>query len=114
MTDTSITNNSNVGYTPAACCCARYHTVGTNAGDWYLGAGGEMSMIVALRDDINTKLTQISAIYSTDCVNSLANNRHWSSTESSTWHAYVVDTDNGDIHNYTKGNNYYVIAMLTY
>lgn len=35
QTDTSITNESGSGYAPAACCCYRYHTLGTQAGDWY-------------------------------------------------------------------------------
>jgi hypothetical protein len=29
LTDTTIENNSAANYTPAACCCARYHTLGT-------------------------------------------------------------------------------------
>jgi len=114
MTDTSITNNSDENYAPAACCCARYHTVGTNAGDWYLGAGGEMSMIVALRNDINTKLAQISAIYSTDCVTSLASHYYWSSTAYDSYNAYYVYTYNGAIGSNYKSIGYYVVAMITY
>jgi len=29
LTDTTIENSSAANYTPAACCCARYHTLGT-------------------------------------------------------------------------------------
>ena len=41
-TDPKIEANGGKGYAPAAQTCWRYHTPGTNQGDWYLPAGGEM------------------------------------------------------------------------
>ena len=113
-TDTSITNESGAGYAPAACCCDRYHTVGTNAGDWYLGASGEMCMIIVQKTAINTKLAQIAAVYSTDCMSSLAANYYWSSTEYNSNCAYYVSAYFGGIGYYYKDNNYIVVAMLAY
>ena len=55
QTDTSITNMCDNNYAPAACCCARYHTLGTQAGDWYLGACGEQTMILTYKTKINEK-----------------------------------------------------------
>ena len=70
-TASTITNNSGANYAPAACCCARYHTLGTQAGDWYLGACGEMCMILAKRTVITTKLAAIKTVYPNDCISSL-------------------------------------------
>ena len=113
-TDTTITNESGAGYAPAACCCDRYHTVGTNAGDWYLGASGEMCMIIVQKTAINSKLAQIAAVYSTDCMSSLAANNYWSSTEYSSNLAYRVNAYAGGINRGNKYDNYYVVAMLAY
>ena len=112
QTASTITNNGNPGYSPAACCCARYHTNGTNAGDWYLGAAGEMAMIITNLKAINTKLGLINAQYSTHCISSLLANYYWSSTECSSNDTYYVLTDDGRIDDYYKDTSYYVVALL--
>ena len=54
---------SNSGYTetihPAAQCCWRYHTVGTNQGDWYLPSAGELGYLAARWKAINTSIAKI-------------------------------------------------------
>lgn len=51
----AIIDSSNSGYFPAACCCWRYHTLGTNQGDWYLPALGELGYcFVTLKKIQNT------------------------------------------------------------
>lgn len=40
-----ILNSFEKGYYPAACSCWRYHTVGTDQGEWYLPAAGEMGYL---------------------------------------------------------------------
>jgi len=113
-TATSITNNSGANYAPAACCCARYHTLGTQAGDWYLGACGEMCMILAKKTDINAKLAAINAIYPNYCISSLVNSYYWSSTEYSRYNAYTVNTNYGYVYYYGKNDSYNVLAMFTF
>ena len=113
QTASTITNTSDPGYSPAACCCARYHTNGTNAGDWYLGAAGEMAMIITNLAAINAKLTQINAIYSSYCISSLDAYCYWSSTESNSVGTYYVDTEIGYIDLDIKDNSYCVVAMFT-
>lgn len=117
LTDTTIENSSAANYTPAACCCARYHTLGTQAGDWYLGACGELCQILINKTNINTKLAAISAIYSVDSINSLLNNYLWTSTESGGNIVYRINTTNAYLTCYDyfgKKNNSYVIALLQY
>ena len=114
QTSISITNNYNNYYTPAACCCWRYHTLGTNQGDWYLGSCGEMGVIVEKRNEINIKLAEINTIYDNDCINFLNNNRYWTSTEYDSKNIYFIRTDDGRVMSNTKNSDYYVIAILQY
>jgi len=109
----SITDNSGANYAPAACCCARYHTLGTQAGDWYLGACGEMCMILAKKTDINAKLAAINTIYPNYCVSSLVSSHLWSSTEYSGNNAYYVYTGNGRVSYGSKNYSSNVLAMFT-
>ena len=114
-TSTTIINNKDdVDYAPAACCCARYHTIGTQAGDWYLGACGEMSMITVLKPQINNKLTQIATQYPNNCIRSLSNDYYWTSTEYGNNSIYSVNTNTGLINYIPKGSNIYVVAILTF
>lgn len=57
-----IENNGNAGYSPAACCCWRYHTEGTNQGDWYLPAEGELGYVLARVKKIDKMLNMIGKL----------------------------------------------------
>ena len=115
QTDSTITNNGDTGYSPAACCCARYHTLGTSAGDWYLGAAGEISMIIVLKPEINAKLQQISAVYPTNCIyGTLAGGTYWTSTEYSRNLLFGIQTNGGSVDTANKNINCRVLAMLNY
>jgi len=118
QTDEYIDNNTNNSSAPAACCCWRYHTLGTQQGDWYLGAAGEMCMILAKKIDINTKLALISAVYPNDCISSLADDKYWTCTEYGGQHVYSINTDTAwlGISYYSKSTygNFNTIALLQY
>lgn len=62
-TATSITNQNEAGYSPAACACWRYHTPGTSQGDWYLPACGELGYFASRFDMINMTLLEIARIF---------------------------------------------------
>lgn len=62
-TDDSIIDNYPQGYYAAACCCWRYHTEGTNQGDWYLPAIGELGYFIARFNKILTTANQLSSYY---------------------------------------------------
>lgn len=58
-TSTTIINNYKIGYYPAFCACWRYHTTGTNQGDWYLPACGELGYVCVRSKKINYTLSFI-------------------------------------------------------
>ena len=62
-TDDSIIDNYPQGYYAAACCCWRYHTEGTNQGDWYLPAIGELGYFIVRFNKILTTANQLSSYY---------------------------------------------------
>jgi hypothetical protein len=37
-------------------------------GDWYLGAAGEMGMILVNKTNINNKLSEINEVYPNNCI----------------------------------------------
>ena len=44
---------------PAAQCCWRYHTIGTQQGDWYLPSAGELGYLASRWKAINTSINKI-------------------------------------------------------
>ena len=46
-----------------ACCCWRYHTVGTNQGDWYIPAAGELGYEIVREQTISNVLLNLGAYY---------------------------------------------------
>ena len=114
QTDASIDNNSGTYYAPAACCCWRYHTLGTQQGDWYLGSCAEISMFVVKRNEINTKLGIINATYPNDCISSINYNRYWTSTEYNNNTVYFIDNSDGSIGKFNKNYSARTIGILSY
>ena len=112
-TDNYLINIKEMGYTPAACSCWRYHTLGTQQGDWYLGAAGEISMLAILKNEINNKLINISSKYS-NCISGLIDGFYWTSTENHIYYTYRVSLGDGTVDFTTKNNGRYVIALLQY
>lgn len=89
-TDQSIINSSDHGYATCACCCARYHTLGTKAGDWYLCSSGELAVLITLKDKINSKLRQINILYPNDSIDNIADQSFWTSTEKTGNYMYYI------------------------
>ena len=97
------------GYdTPAADYCYNYITAGTNKGDWYLPAGGELQLMYNNKTTLNNSLskvggTQLSSSY-----------HHWSSSEFSNLHAWILYFGNGGWGGYGKTYSGYVRPVLAY
>lgn len=62
-TASTITRNSTKGYYPASCCCWRYHTIGTNQGDWYLPTQAELGYVTSYYKKFGTVVNKIKSVY---------------------------------------------------
>ena len=98
---------------PAASCCDMFHTEGTQQGDWYLPACGELGYIMPPFNKINEAIDKMRTAYGSSVgVELSTKNPYWSSTEYSRTDAYRVYTDRGDVYNSTKYLNSGVRAWL--
>ena len=98
---------------PAASCCDMFYTDGTQQGDWYLPAMGELGYIMPNLKKINEAITKMRNAYGSSVGVTLdTNNYYWSSSEYSRYFARRVSTNDGRVDNYTKRNNFYVRAWL--
>ena len=102
-----VTNDSDTGYSPAACCCVAYSTPGTKSGDWYLPMPGELYQIYENKTAINEKRTAIKGSGFSESY------YYWSSREYSSNCEYRVDLSNGYIsYGGYKYNYIYVLGFL--
>lgn len=60
MTDATITDSVASGYYPAPCCCYRFHTEGTEQGDWYLPSIAELGYVIVRFGKITNTLEYIN------------------------------------------------------
>ena len=105
----TIDNEYTEGYYPAACCCWRFHTEGTEQGDWYLPACGELVYVVARFKSINDTISLLRNAYGSSVGSSVSSGSYWSSSEYSSNLARDVFFYSGSV--YTNGaskniNNY--------
>lgn len=95
-TANAITNRSDEGYYPAACCCWRFHTAGTKQGDWYLPAAGEIGYLMVFWTEMNNVLSKIAQEYGSDSASVVLDNAAiWTSSEFQAKNARYVHTSNG-------------------
>ena len=102
-----VTNNSDTGYSPAACCCVVYSTPGTKPGDWYLPSIGELSKIHKSNTVINEKRTAIKG-------SGFNGNYCWSSRgiHGNLYLEHYVGIIDGVTSSGNKDDNYYVLGFL--
>lgn len=105
-TANTISNNYSSGYYPAACCCWRYHTDGTNQGDWYLPACGEFGYVMTRFNKINNSIQKIINTYG-DSDNALLDNtgNYWISSEYGGSHARYITISFGYVYINSKSNS---------
>ena len=110
QTASTIVNNTSTSTNTqphtAAQCCWRYHTIGTQQGDWYLPAGGELGYLASRWKAINTSINKIISS-GFEALSLPVSGYWWSSTEySSSFAVYLYfRSDRAYLDNY--GNKYY-------
>ena len=67
----------------AACCCWRFHTEGTNQGDWYLPTVAEFGYVTARAEEIYNTLDILSSIFSYQYVREYEYMGYWTCSGSS-------------------------------
>jgi len=111
-TATSITHKSDGNYYPAACCCWRYHTTGTNQGDWYLPAFGELGYMCARLNIINETIWYlVDAGLGLDCY-PITGDYYWSSSELNSTAACNLEMSMGYLEIFGKSSKANVRAFL--
>lgn len=88
-------NSSNIDIYPAFSSISYYFTDGTQAGDWYLPALGELAIVCANQSRINPVLSDISNKYGSDCMSSIHSGIYWSSTENDDEYTFCIDFVDG-------------------
>ena len=103
-----VTNQSGAGYSPAACCCAAYSTLGTKPGDWYLPSQFELSNVFNryYKTDINKARTKVMR-------SNYDEYDYWSSSEKDANNAYYVSAKDGSQKEASKMYSKSVLAFLT-
>ena len=103
-------HNSSLSNYPAAKYAYEYKTTGTNAGEWYLPAMGELYTVYSNKDYMNYALSLVGkkGIPTDDY--------HWSSSEESSSAAWGLAFGNGNVASYGKSSYYphYVLPVLAF
>ena len=86
-----------------------YKTTGTNAGDWYLPALGELNTVSSNKDYMNYALSLVGK------KDIPTTSSHWSSSEYSGERAWFLRFSDGGVDNYYKDfNQLYVLPVLAF
>ena len=101
-------HNSSLSNYPAAKYAYEYKTTGTNAGEWYLPALGELNTVYSNMDYMNYAL---SLVGKEDIPTNIS---HWSSSELSAYQAWGLYFSNGIVSTYKKDYDYYVRPVLAF
>lgn len=98
---------------PAASCCDMFYTNGTNQGNWYLPACGELGYMMSRFKAINEAISKITTVYGSSYgVSIVKYYNHWSSSEYSSREARKIDGNFGAVDYSGKWNKCHVRAFL--
>lgn len=103
-----VDNQSGAGYSPAACCCAAYSTLGTKPGDWYLPSQSELTYMFDkwTKQYINNARKKVMG-------SNYNEYDYWSSSEKDANNAYYVSANDGSEKEANKMYSKCVLAFLS-
>ena len=107
------TNILNTSEFIAAAACKKFKTLGTNAGDWYLPAEGELAYLPSIRYQVNNTISALNTKYGNVGVQLNTSYKYWSSSECYSSYAWAVGFD-GIVDRSGKSNDFYVRAFLRF
>lgn len=96
---------------PAVSCCDMFFTFGTEQGDWYLPACGELGYIIPRLGDIQDTISKLNTAYGVG-VQLISNNHFWSSSEYNTNSVRCITTAGGSVSYQSIVTNVHVRAFL--
>lgn len=82
---------------PAASCCDMFYTDGTQQGDWYLPACGELGYMIPVFNNISESITSILNTYGASVGGVLDKTRYWSSSKSHSRYARSIKASDCEI-----------------
>lgn len=103
-----VDNQSGAGYSPAACCCAAYSTLGTKPGDWYLPSQSELAYMFSSWTKTNINDARKKAMGS-----NYSEADYWSSSEKDANNAYYVASKDGSKKEANKMYSKKALAFLS-
>lgn len=109
---TTLTNNANTGNYPAFCACQRFHTQGTQAGDWFLPNTYELLFVASMSTTINNSIQILKNLGFSVSLLHLTDGAYWTSTERSSggcWRWYPV---NGVFHGTIRKGSCYLVRSF--
>ena len=113
QTATTISNERDYQHVhPAAQCCWRFHTEGTQQGDWYLPSAGELGYALARYGSINLAINTINTKYRETLGIQFITKTYWSSTQFSSFLTVDMGFGNGGVYGGAKNGYDYVRAFL--
>lgn len=119
QSSSTIINNRNSGYSPAACCCYKFRTAGTQGGEWYLPSMGELGYIIARAEVINDSIQTMINNYANKGMNDevgvtmSTSYALWSSTAKTSGHVNTgIDLTGLTAASYAHSSTYAAVRAL--
>ena len=97
---------------PAAEYAYNYRTVGTETGDWYLPAMGELLYIYVNKVKLNATLQALGKIQFDS--GTTYSRSYWSSSEADSYDAWLLDFHSGALRDDYKDDSYFVRPVIAY
>lgn len=112
--NTPTKNTLTRNHYPAAVCCYKYYTVGTNQGDWYLPSLGEMGYACVRFNKINITIDTIKTYFNKDYYYPNSSTEYLTSTiVTNHKYIYTIYENYNRVYQQSEGNSKCVVIPFT-